>query len=140
MLKRWSEDETIFLKENYKFYTIKELSLILNRTPKAIRGKLWHLGISLEELNRVEVYDWTEKEITFLKENYKNMTDREIAKILFNEDDDKATQRVFRKRTSLNLEKNERGLEYNYNTNYDYVSRYYHGKKSLNTKKKQKKK
>lgn len=128
-LKRWSDDETNFLKENYKIYTIKELSLILDRTPKAIRGKLWYLGISLEELNRVEIYDWTEKEIMFLQENYKNMTDREIAKILFNEDDDKAMQRVFRKRTSLNLEKDERGLNYNHNANYNYVSRYYNGEK-----------
>lgn len=41
------------------------------------------------------------------------MIDGDIAKILFNDNSDKAKQRVYRKRHSLKLYKDERGLTYN---------------------------
>ena len=127
ILKRWNKNEIEFLKENYKTMSIKELANILNRTPKSVRGKIETLGISLKELNRQEIYNWSDEDILFLKENYKIMTDEEIAIVLFNDNGDKARARVFRKRHSLGLEKDKRGMKYNYDNNKEYVSRFCDG-------------
>jgi hypothetical protein len=107
--------------------SVKDMSIKLNKKPKAVRSKIERMGISLAELNRHEVYTWTDYELSFLKNNYTTMSDREIAYYLFKEDDYKASSRVFRKRKSLGLEKAERGLKYKYDNNDDYVRRYYKG-------------
>ena len=124
----WKNEEIEFIKNNYDKLSVKEISIKLNKTNKAVRGKIERLGIKLKDLNRVEIFKWTDKQIDFLKQNYKTMIDGDIAKILFNDDSDKAKQRVYRKRHSLKLYKDERGLTYNDNK-AEYKSRFYHGER-----------
>ena len=93
----WKNEEIEFIKNNYDKLSVKEISIKLNKTNKAVRGKIERLGIKLKDLNRVEIFKWTDKQIDFLKQNYKTMIDGDIAKILFNDDSDKAKQRVYRK-------------------------------------------
>lgn len=124
----WSKEEEKFLKENYDKLTVKEIGEKIGRTGKAVRGKLERLGISLRNLNRQEIFKWDKFQIEFLKNNFRNMSDKEIAIQLFNEDNDKAAARVFRKRKSLKLVKDEKGLIYKENKS-EYVSRYYKGEK-----------
>ena len=124
----WKIEDVEFLKNNYDKLSVKELSEKLGKTDKSIRSKLERMGIGLRKLNRQEIFKWNKEQLDFLKTNYKTMTDREIAKILFNDDCDKAAARVFRKRTTLKLEKDIRGLKYNDN-NSEYKSRFYNKKK-----------
>lgn len=124
----WKIEDVEFLKNNYDKLSVKELSEKLGKTDKSIRSKLERMGIGLRKLNRQEIFKWNKEQLDFLKTNYKTMTDREIAKILFNDDCDKAAARVFRKRTTLKLEKDIRGLKYNDN-NSEYKSRFYNGEK-----------
>ena len=124
----WKIEDVEFLKNNYDKLSVKELSEKLGKTNKSIRSKLERMGLGLRELNRQEIFKWNKEQLDFLKTNYKTMTDREIAKILFNDDCDKAAARVFRKRTTLKLEKDIRGLKYNDN-NSDYKSRFHNGEK-----------
>ena len=124
----WKIEDVEFLKNNYDKLSVKELSEKLGKSNKSIRAKLERMGIGLRELNRQEIFKWNKEQLDFLKTNYKTMTDREIAKILFNDDCDKAAARVFRKRTTLKLEKDIRGLKYNDN-NSEYKSRFYNGEK-----------
>lgn len=124
----WSKEDVDFLKNNYDKLSVKELSIKLGKSGKSVRGKIERLGISLRSLNRQEIFKWNDEQLKFLNDNFKTMTDREIAKILFNDDSDKASARVFRKRTSIGLEKDIRGLVYNDN-NAEYKSRYFNGEK-----------
>ena len=124
----WKIEDVEFLKNNYDKLSVRELSEKLGKTDKSIRSKLERMGIGLRKLNRQEIFKWNKEQLDFLKTNYKTMTDREIAKILFNDDCDKAAARVFRKRTTLKLEKDIRGLKYNDN-NSEYKSRFYNGEK-----------
>ena len=125
----WKNEDVEFLKNNYDKLSVRELSEKLGKSNKSIRSKLERMGIGLRKLNRQEIFKWNKEQLDFLKTNYKTMTDREIAKILFNDDCDKAAARVFRKRATLNLEKDVRGLKYNNNNNSEYKSRFYNGEK-----------
>ena len=112
--KRWSSEEVQFLIDNYKNFTIAEIANHLKRTVKSVRGKAEQLvEIDLASLNRIEHWNWTAEELSFLIENYDNLQDREIAIALFGEDTEKAKMRVFRKRRSLNLIKTPLGIRYN---------------------------
>ena len=98
--KRWSEEEVEFIKENYKQLTVKEIADELKRTPRGVRGKIERLDIDLEPLKRNQKYEWTEKDIKFIKDNYKILTDEEIAEKI-----DKSKSAVCRKRLNLGLRK-----------------------------------
>lgn len=124
----WTNDEVCFLRDNYNKLSVKDLSTSLNKTEKAVRAKLERLKLNLSSLNRQEIFKWNDNQINFLKNNYKTLTDNDISKILFNDDSDKATQRVYRKRHSLKLYKDERGLVYK-NNKSTYKSRFYHGER-----------
>lgn len=124
----WKLNEINFLKENYKQLSIKEISNKLNKTEKAVRAKLERLDLSLRVLKRTEVFKWSNEQLQFLIDNYKIYTDREISEKLFNDNSLQGSARVYRKRHSLHLEKDERGLEYKDN-NCTYKSRFYNGEK-----------
>lgn len=75
-LKRWTNEEIEFLKENFATMMHKELGEALNRTEQAVRAKCFELNLYKKE------YPWTDKELEYLKTNYKNMTYRQIGKEL----------------------------------------------------------
>ena len=49
MSKQWTNDEIIFLKENYKTMTYKQMSEQLNRTKSAIDLKINRLGLKKDK-------------------------------------------------------------------------------------------
>lgn len=101
-MKRWTEDEVKFLKENYKNMSYIEIGKILNRKDSAIRAKCFDLDL-------VKTDRWTEKEIEFLKENCNILTYKEIAKVL-----NRTTSAISLKSKKLGIKK----YEYNCNKNF----------------------
>lgn len=118
--KHYSKEELDFIKSNYSDIPIEEIASSLNRTPKAIRSKIGLLGLKLAELPRNDPYKWSEHEIEFIKDNYSNMSDAKIAKVLCLN-----VSLVCRKRLDLGLKihKHEDYL------NGEYVYRYVNKKK-----------
>jgi hypothetical protein len=118
--KRWSEEEIEFIRENYKKLTVKEIADELKRTPRGVRGKIERIGIKLEPLKRNQKYKWTKEDVKFIKDNYKVLTDKKIAKKI-----NKSKAAVCRKRLNLGLRK-QTGEPYIHS---DYYVRSENGKK-----------
>lgn len=72
--RKWSEEETEILVNNYPYVSMKEMLVLLpHRTNYSILGKAKTLGIN-------GYYFYSEEEITFLKENYLDMNNDELTK------------------------------------------------------------
>jgi len=71
---RYTEEEIIFLKENYPSLGPRETSEALGRPEYSIIDKVAELGIRFEF--------WTEKEIKIIKENYSKLPKKEMDKLL----------------------------------------------------------
>ena len=69
----WRKEEVDYIRSNFTKQTIKVMSKKLDRSEMSVRYKMRKLGISL----RI-----TPKEVAFIKNNYKEMTDKEIAEVL----------------------------------------------------------
>ena len=69
----WSQEDDLFLKNNFLKYTDNELALKLNRTEIAVRARRTTLV-----LQRVKMKDFTAEEIKYLKENYSIKTLKEL--------------------------------------------------------------
>jgi len=63
---RWTNEEILFLKENYTKIGLKYCSENLNRSYKALIQKATRLGLKSEP-------KWSDNDILFLKENYTNL-------------------------------------------------------------------
>lgn len=61
----WTDDELIFLKENYNMDNVDFCSIKLNRTKNSIKCKAQELNLSTHNS------EWTDSDINFIKENYK---------------------------------------------------------------------
>jgi len=72
----WTDDMITYLIENYEIKTNKELAGALGLTLTVTRTKLYQLG-----LKRIVLEYWTPEQIQFLKDNYKNIGDVELAEI-----------------------------------------------------------
>lgn len=119
----WSEDELEYLRKNAKEKSIKEMSTFLQRTPKAIRNRLEMIGISLRDLKNINFELWTKEEDDFLKNNYCNMTVKELEKHL------NRTEKAIRSRKNklkLNNKydnlREKRGKEYYINSDGYYIT------------------
>ena len=94
----WTEEEEIFLKENYKNFKLEELSKFINRSKGAISIKSkrlnlfkkrtpWNKGIprSDECKKKISIKNTkkrlTDNQIKFILDNYSTMTNRELSKI-----------------------------------------------------------
>jgi hypothetical protein len=73
----WSKEDIIFLKENYGKLSIREISKKLNKSEFSISTKLNKLKISKSK-------SWTNEEIKIVEDNYSNMSNPNIAKLLKN--------------------------------------------------------
>lgn len=103
-ISKWTEEEINILKNEYSKLSGNEiknisqkLSLILNRTPRAIINKAYDLGIT----HREKYY--TEEKIQFLKDNYDKMSMNDLAVIL-----NKNESNIYRKMKELGLKKTKR--------------------------------
>lgn len=124
-MSRWSKKEVEFIKNNYKEMETKELAEHIDQTPRAIRNKLNRLGIYLRDLKRGMKYNWSEEDIEFLKSNYKDMIDQEIADKL-----GKSKAIVCNKRLELGLKKNGlRKINGDIFMNGDYQQQYVNGER-----------
>lgn len=104
-LKKWSQEEIDFIKNNYLIMSHKEIGLALNRTEGAIRTKCFHLDLCKKES------EWSNDEISFLKNNYSTMTQNEIAK------------KLGRTRTAVNIKASKLGLKKRYEFNEDFFEK-----------------
>lgn len=93
--KKWTEDELIFLKNNYFNMTSEEISKVLGRNVNSINAKKDELGL-------LKMSFWSKEEVDFLISNYKRMTYNELGKKL-----NKTEGSVCAKCFDLNLYKDE---------------------------------
>lgn len=119
----WSEEELEYLKNNAKNKSVKEMSNYLQRTPKAVRNRLEIIGISLRDLKNIQFESWSEEEDNFLRENYCNMTVKELEQHL------NRTEKAIRSRKNklkLNNKydnlREKRGKEYYINSDGYYIT------------------
>lgn len=75
----FSEEENIWIKDNFYSMTNQQLAQALGVTLTVLRTNAYGMG-----LKRMELEYWTDEQVEFLKKNYKKKGDTEIAQI-FNE-------------------------------------------------------
>ena len=119
----WNKEELEYLRKNAKNKSVKEMSKYLQRTPKAVRNRLEMIGISLRDLKNISFETWTEEEDNFLRENYCNMTVKELENYL------NRTEKAIRSRKNklkLNNKydnlREKRGKEYYINSDGYYIT------------------
>ncbi|HDR4584679.1 HNH endonuclease [Bacillus cereus] len=98
--KRFAVDEIEFIKDNYSLISVDELAEHLDRTPKAVRGKIERLGLKLSKLPRNEPYSWSEEDLQVLKNNH-TLPDYKINELL----PKFSLAQITRKRLELGLRK-----------------------------------
>lgn len=89
MNRYYTEEEMIFLKENYKKLSNKELAKSLNRSEKSINNKLYSMNLYKQK--------WTKEEMIFLEENAER-GDRYLARSL-----NKSIASIRSKRTRMRI-------------------------------------
>lgn len=74
----WTEEEDRIIKENYYVLPMKELSKLLpNRAASAVHCRIKQLG-----LRGAAMYKYSEDDIAFVRENYRDMSDEELGRCL----------------------------------------------------------
>jgi hypothetical protein len=72
----FSEEDIQFIKDNFQSMTNQQIADALGLKKTRVRTKAYELG-----LKRMELEYWTPKQVKFLKENYKEIGDSELAEI-----------------------------------------------------------
>ena len=114
----WSKNEEQILMDNYSIMSIDEvMKLLPNRSKNAIIAKASQLNLKSYMIlsNKYTVY-----EIEFIKNNYLNLTDKEIAKILH-----RSYRSIAVKRYEMNLGKFDKD-----NLRYECLEKYLRGQLS----------
>lgn len=101
-MKRWTDEETQYLKDNYDKKNFAEISVVIDKSEGAIRAKCFDLGLIKKD-------KWNEEDIEYVKKNYSIMPTKDIAKIL-----NRTESAVQIKARRLGLKK------YPYNCNYRF--------------------
>lgn len=105
MRKPWTEEEIMFLKNNYPQLNYEELAKRLKRTSMSVKGKISRLGLK-------SGYYWTNEEINYLKENYLTKSYKELS-IHLNRKPDAVKAKVYKMNLpDKNLGKNLNGLTF----------------------------
>lgn len=78
LIRKWTEEEEKFLKENSDKMSYSEMAEKLNRSKEAIMDRCYRLGIYAVSIAKARYY--TRDEIDFIKQNYENMSHDEIAR------------------------------------------------------------
>ena len=78
--KPWTENEDMFLRENYKNMSLSECASILGRSPVACKGHAQRLCLHKERVRkepkpprRLDGRRWTQEEDMFLREHFKEL-------------------------------------------------------------------
>ena len=121
--KKWPEKDEQFIKDNYKTMTVSEIASYFNVSQKAARGKIERLGLNLKSLNRGLAAIWNEDDIEYLKENWMDKQDIEIA-IYLGLERGFTKEVVFRKRKSLGLMGKSKRVRTEKQTGYKYHIEY----------------
>jgi len=81
---RWSEEDELFLKENWENMGRSELATKINKSVDLIFIRARELNLKINEKLSAngKTEKWSDKEIQFLKENYEKLGISETAKIL----------------------------------------------------------
>ncbi len=74
-MQRWTDNEALFLKENYNKMSHEEIGKRLNRTETCIRAKCFDLNLKKTE-------QWNKKELEILKKYYSTKTLTELSQII----------------------------------------------------------
>ena len=78
--RTWTDEEISIMKH---YYTIESVDELLNRLPKRTRGAIIDKAMQLGLRNYTKIlFDWTEEQEEFLINNWKNMSDSQIAERL----------------------------------------------------------
>lgn len=80
--KLFTENQEKFILDNYKELSNIELSTILNCKPTQVKSWLLHRGIKRGKYNKYYNQIFSEDDVKFIKENYLNMSYKEIGDIL----------------------------------------------------------
>jgi len=90
--KRWTNNEDNFIKENYNNMTNPQISKSIGKTSNAVNSRICKLKLNRSKDYRTRMFsgeknhlfnkNWSKEQIIFLKENYKSMTNKEIAKTI----------------------------------------------------------
>lgn len=79
--RRWTKEEDKFIIDNYKILSAKKISNLLNKNNSSSVynriNRLRRMGCKLEKMDK-----WDEESIDFLKENYQNLKNKTMSKIL----------------------------------------------------------
>lgn len=121
--KKWSKEDEQFIKENYKTMTVSEIASYFNVSQKAARGKIERLGLDLKSLNRGLAAVWNEEDVEYLKENWMEKQDIEIA-IYLGLERGFTKEVVFRKRKSMGLMGKSKRVRTEKQTGYKYHIEY----------------
>lgn len=121
--KKWSKEDEEFIKENYKTMTVSEIASYFNVSQKAARGKIERLGLDLKSLNRRLAAVWNEDDVEYLKENWMEKQDIEIA-VYLGLERGFTKEVVFRKRKSLGLMGKSKRVRTEKQTGYKYHYEY----------------
>jgi hypothetical protein len=78
--KAFKADDLAFLQENGENHTIEQLMEITGRSRDSIRIKLKRLNLKAINVNGYERL--TEEQVDFIKKNYQNLTDKQLAEKL----------------------------------------------------------
>ena len=102
----WRDRETQFLIENYQGKTIKEIADLLNKSFKAVSSKVEKLSLKKDPTNikrKLHINsNWSEDEIDYLVNNWRNVNDKGIAEKL-----NKTVKSIAAKRSRLSLVKDK---------------------------------
>jgi len=81
--KNWSDDEDMFIKENYTRMRVAGMGTMLNRSENSIRNRIYHLGLKLGDVKNSYKgwYKWCGEDDRILLNNHDVEMD-EICKLL----------------------------------------------------------
>lgn len=74
-MERWTKEEILFLKENYKTMSYKDIGKVIGKTDAQIRTRCFRDGL-------VKNNEWKQEDIDFVKTYYNDMSTKDIARIL----------------------------------------------------------
>lgn len=76
-MRKWTEKDSEYIRENYKEKTDKELADELGKSRQSVCERRLRMGLNKRKGG--EKRKWTEKEKQYVRENYKEKTDKELA-------------------------------------------------------------
>jgi len=116
MKKKWSEEEEIFLKNNIKKITVKEISDKLNRPINGVTLKAFKLGIKIRK--------WSKEEDELLIQLYPNYPSKKLIEFFINRSESAILNRGYILGLQCNYLERLKHKKYKYLVNHNFFSEY----------------